>query len=356
MKRQRIFLIAALLLSVLSIFAIVYKKGGLKKSNTPQKLATVFAITDTASITRVFMADMFGNRVLLSKTETGWMVDHNNAASIYKIYDLISTLSSIQIAQPVAKAAHKSTIEMLAVNSTKVEVYATQPLFKIFNYPFFTKERLLKTYFFGDATQTNLGSYALLQGMSEPYIIYKPGFRGYLTPVFSTSPIDWYSPRIFGTKLTRIKNATFTDIANPENSFSVEKSGPRTFSLFDTYHNPILDYDTILLINMLSEFRERNYERYLPKLPQSLKDSIIQFNFYKVISLTDVDDNTTTLKLYHLIDRGSLYENEDLIQEIYEEFNKDRCYATINDNVEEIYTVQFFHFDRQIQPLSYYLK
>jgi len=356
MKRQKIYLILACLLAVLSIVAIVYKKGGFNKSMSTKKLSTIFAIKDTTSITRIFMADMFGNKVLLTKTGEGWMVDHHKPAFAYKINDLLETLATIRVAQLVPKSGHRTLIEIMAVNSTKVEVSETKPKFTLFKHPFFTKERLLKTYYFGDATPTNLGSYALLEGMSEPYVIYKPGFRGYVTPQFSTDPVDWYSPRVFGTKLTRIQNASFIDTEKPENSFFVEKSGPRSFSLFNVHKNLISDYDTLLLINMLSEFRERNYEMFFSKISPTLKDSILQLGFFKIISVTDVANQTTTLKLYRQINTGSLYIDGDLIEEIYHEFDRDRCYATINDNNDEIYTIQFYHFDRQIQPLSYFLK
>ncbi|MCL2434896.1 MAG: DUF4340 domain-containing protein [Lentimicrobiaceae bacterium] len=356
MKKQKVYFIIACLLVVLSVLAIVYKKGGLQKSANTQKISTAFAIKDTATITRIFMADMYGNKVLLTKHGGSWMVDNRKPAASFRVHDLLITLTALRIKQPIAKVAQRSIIEALAVNSTKVQVYETKPLFTIFRRPFFTKERLLKTYFLGDATQNNLGSYALLEGMSEPYIIYRPGFRGYVAPQFSPDPIDWYSPKIFSTKLTRIQNASFIDLENPENSFFVEKSGPRSFTLFDVHKNVILNYDTTLVINMLSEFRERNYEMFLNKISQSLKDSIIQFNFFKIISLTDVENQTTVMKLYRQIDEGELYEDGQLIEEIYQEFNRDRCYATINENTDELFTIQFFHFDRQIQPLSYFLK
>jgi len=353
MKKQKIYVIVACLLAILSVLAIIYKSGGLKKS-TPT-ISTIFAIEDTTAVTRIFMADMFQSKVLLSKTDTGWMVNNEKPAAIHKIAELLTTLNALRVAQPVAKAAHNSTIQMLATSATKVEIYAKKPLFTLFGITFFTKERLIKTYFMGDATQNNLGSFALLEGLPEPYIIYKPGFRGYVTPQFSPNPIDWYSHTIFDTKLTRIQNASFIDLENPENSFFVEKSSTRTFSLFDSEHKIIQNYDTTLLINMLSEFRQRNYEQLLYKVSSSFKDSILP-NLYKIISVTDVNNKITTMKLYHLIEEGSLYEDGDLVSDVYQEFSRDRSYATLNDNTDEIYTIQFFHFERQIQPLSYYLK
>jgi hypothetical protein len=303
------------------------------------------------------MADMYGNKVLLAKMPAGWMVDHQRPAAEYKVRSLLNTLHTIRVAQTVAKNAQQSTISVLATTSIKVMVYSKEPLFTLFGIPFFTKERLAKTYFLGDATQNSLGSYALLEGMSEPYIIYKPGFRGYVTPQFSPKPLDWYSPRIFDTKLTRIQRASFVDLENPNNSFSVEKSGPRTFTLFDVHNKEIMNYDTILLTNMLSEFRDKNYEQILHQISPERKDSIVQSNYYKIISLTDVENKTTTMKLYHLLISHSLYDdNNVLIDDNYQKLSEDRCYAVVNDNTDELYTVQFFHFDRQIQPLSYFLK
>jgi hypothetical protein len=356
MKKQKIYALLACLLAVFSVFIIINKSGGFNKSRKVKALSTIFAVEDTASVTRIFMADMFQNKVLLSKTEAGWVVDYDKPASAMRVTDLLATLNALRVAQPVAKEAHHSTIQMLATSATKVEIYATKPLFSLFGYPFFSKERLEKVFFLGDATQNNMGSFASLEGMEEPYVVYMPGFRGYVTPQFSPKPTDWYSHLIFDTKLTRIQKASFVDLENSDNSFFVEKSGARTFSLFDVHDNILRDYDTTLLINMLSEFKQRNYEQYLTKIAQSLKDSIIQFNLFKTISVTDVDNKTTTMKLYHQINTGSLYEDGDLVAEIYNEFSKDRCYATMNENTKDIYTIQFFHFDRQLQPLSYYLK
>ncbi|MCL2245512.1 MAG: DUF4340 domain-containing protein [Lentimicrobiaceae bacterium] len=356
MKRQNLYLVLASLLAILTIFAIVYKRGAFSKSTNSKNLSAVFAIKDTTAVSKIFMANMFGDKVLLTKTSEGWMVDNQKPAAIHKIKDLLATMVTIRVAQPIAKKAQNSIIQLLAVSSIKVEIYETKPLFKLLGHPFFEKERLSKTYFLGDATQNSLGSYASIEGMPEPYIVYKPGFRGYITPQFSPKPIDWYSQLVFSTKLTQIQNASFIDIANPENSFSVCKSGPRTFSLFDIHNNAILDYDTTLLINMLSEFRQRYYERFFPKMENSLKDSITQFNLSKTISVTDVDNKTTTLNIYHYISQGELYEDDQLIQEDYYEIVRDRFYATINDNKDEIYTVQYTQYVRQFQPLSYFLK
>jgi len=356
MKKQKVYLVLTSILAILSILAIVHKRGGFNKSMNPKNLSTIFAIEDSSTVTKIFMANMFGDKVLLTKTSEGWMVDNFKQAENHKIKDLLYSMVTIRVAQPIAKNAQNSIIQMLAISSTKVEIYESKPLFKLFGYPFFTKERLSKTYYLGDATQNSLGSYASIEGMSEPFIVYKPGFRGYLTPKFSPTPMDWYSQLVFSTKLTQIQTASFIDIEKPENSFSVVKSGPRTFNLFDAHNNSIQEYDTAKLINMLSELRATYYESLIPDMRQAAKDSIIQFNFFKRISVTDNNNQTTTLNFFYLHEEGSLYEDNEMIEEFYIDLDKHRCYAILNDNTDEIYTVQFFQFERLLQPLGYFLK
>jgi hypothetical protein len=265
-------------------------------------------------------------------------------------------MASIRVAQPIANSAMNSIIQMLAVSSTKVEIYEIKPLFTIFGVPFFKKERLSKTYYLGDATQNNLGSFALVEGMDTPYIIYKPGFRGFVTPQFSPKPIDWYSQLVFTTKLTQIQNASFIDMEKPEESFHIAKSGPRTFTFYDSHKNEICNYDTTLLINMLSEFRERYYEKFFHEMEKSMKDSIVESKYVKSISITDIHNITTTLQLYYLVEKGDLYEDGEWVQADYEDISLDRFWAIINGNHNEIYSVQYVQYLRQIQPASYYMR
>lgn len=356
MKKQRVYLILATVLAILAILAIVFQKRGFNKSMSSKSLSSVFAIKDTAVVTKIFMADMFEEKVLLTKTPNGWLVNNEKPAETVKVKNLLITMASIRVAQPIAKNAQNSIIQLLSVSSTKVEVYETKPLFTLFGSHFFLKERLSKTYFLGDATQDNLGSFAVLEGMPDPYIIYKPGFRGYVTPQFSPKPIDWYTTLVFTTKLTQIQSASFIDVENPDNTFFVTKSGPRSFTLSDVHNNVVLDYDTIRLINMLSDFRSRYYETFLQNMKKSLKDSIAQSNYFKRFIITDINNKTTTLDMYYIVEKGDLYQDGQLIEKDYDDINLDRYYAIINGNKDEIYSVQYVQYFKQLQPLSYYLK
>jgi len=245
------------------------------------------------------------------------------------------------------------------VNAVKVEIYQKAPKFKIFGIPFFTKERNVKTYYMGPSTMDNVANYAILEGFDEPCIVHIPGFRGFLTPFYSFRPVDWFSCDLFSTKITRIKSLLVEDFEHPEESFYVEKSGPRFFTLYNFHNELIADYDTVKLLDMLAEYRDKNYEVYVSGMSESAKDSILRNNHFKTITLTDVNGEKTTLDMYRKLEKDPYYLDAivgGMARAEDEPYNRDKFYAILNGNTKDLVQCQYFHFDRQLQPLSYFLK
>ena len=149
------------------------------------------------------------------------------------------------------------------------------------------------------------------------------------------------------------------DFENPEESFYVEKSGPRFFNLYNIHKELITDYDTAKLLDMLAEYRDKNYEVYVTGMSDRAKDSILRYNHFKTITLTDVNGEKTTLDMYRKMEPDPYYLDaiigrEELEQE--EPYNRDKFYAVLNGNTKDLVQCQYYHFDRQNQPLSNFLK
>lgn len=356
MKKNKLYIIIASILVLASIFVILQRNNVFSSQDEKGFRGSIFAIKDTNLVTKIFMADMRGNQVLLSRLSTGWVVNDSTPALKANVDDLLSTLQNLVIKQTVAKTAQGNIIKMLSTKAVKVDVHQIAPKFKIFGISFFTKERITKTYYMGDATMDNMGNYALIDGMKEPYVVTIPGFRGFVTPQFSTNPLDWYSHTLFQTKLTRIASVEFIDVENPDESFLVKKEGARFFSLFDRNSKQISHYDTTFVIDMLSEFRERNYLSIETNLTPQKRDSIIKNDLFKIIVLTDVEGVKTELRFYRLMQLVQEYENDVLIGEPKMAANLDACYGTYNGDLKTIYKLQYHYFDRQLQPLSYFIK
>ncbi len=358
MKKNRIYIISTILLLLICLVIILFKTGVFHTANSVPK-SDIFAVKDTSAITRIFIADMNGEYVLLSRRDGEWYVQDSILAQTPKIKDLLGIIHNVTLQQTVAKTAQSNINKMMSVNAIKVEIYQKAPKFTLFGIKFFNKERKTKTYYMGPATMDNMANFAILEGYDEPCIVYIPGFRGFITPFFSFRPIDWYNCDLFSTKITRIKTLTVQDFENPEESFIVEKSGPRFFSLFNGQHQPILDYDTIKLLDMLSEYRDLNYEQYISSMNQSTKDSVLQFNKFKTITLVDVNGQETRLDMYRKLEPDAMYLDAIIGMEDSDSdlpYNRDKFYAILNGHTKDMLQCQYYHFDRVNQPLSYFLK
>lgn len=357
MKKKSVYIVLAAAFAAACLLAILFKTGVVRSKDTPQ--SDLFAVKDTATVTKIFIADMNGESVLLTRRNDVWYVEDTVRAMPEKVEQLLSVISNVTMLQTVAKTAQSNINKMMSANAVKVEIYRTAPKFKVFGLKCFTKERLAKTYYMGPATMDNMANFAILEGFGEPCIVGIPGFRGFLTPSYSFRPADWYNCDLFTTKITRIKTLAVQDYEHPEESFTVEKAGTRFFSLFDARHNPVMHYDTVRLIDMLAEYRDKNFERPVVGMTASARDSIIGNNHFKTIRLTDVNGKTTTLDLYRKLAEDNLYldaviggvKGADSLP-----YNRDKFYAVSNGRYDRLVQCQYYHFDRQLQPLSYFLK
>ncbi len=353
-KRNIILLICAAVLAIGCLLLVLWKKNVFNKSDLQ---VDMFAVQDTATITRVFMADMHENTVLLTKTADGWRLSDTIPVIAGKVESLLSTMQNLRVQQPASKNSIENVNRMMAVSAIKVEIYENAPLFTLFKKGFFVKERRTLTYYMGPATQSNTSNYAILEGREDmPCIVYIPGFRGFVTPRYSPFAEDWISHKLFDTKLTRIQEVVITDYDNPAESFRIEKAGARFFHFYDGQGQMVAQYDTNKVINYLSDFRNRNYESVATEMAPDKRDSIIRSSRFKTIKVTDVNGKTDELTFYRMDSEYDYYDaSGNHIDDIEMLYNRDRCYATLNGDKRKLYRVQYYHFDRLLQPFSYFV-
>ena len=349
MKKNTLYIIIAAVLVVAAIVAVLFKTGVIKTSDDYLSY-DAFAVKDTNNITKIFLADMQGEYVLLQRTDAGWVVRDSILVMKPIMEEFLTTIASLSVKQVVPKTGQNTINKVLSTSSIKVDIYQHKPKFKIFGIAFGNKERKTKTYYMGPATMDNLSNFALLEGSEDPYIVYVPGFRGFATPIYSTNYADWINHDIFQTKITRIQTAEFIDFEHPEESFKAVKTGARFFDVYD-YQNNKVAYDTLKVIDMLSEFRDKNFEDIILSFSPEKIDSIYQKQHFKTIILTDIEGRQTTLELCY-----KLNELEDEDGNSITEADEDNFYGVIKKNYKQMYLCQFFHFDRQVQPLSYFTK
>ncbi len=349
MKKYRLAFIFTFLLAVLAVTLLLKNHKG-----TLRKQENFFAVSDTSTITRFFLADKHNNTTKIARSDDGsWKLNDKYRASSDAVQIMLKTLLAVDVKEPVSKAARNTVIRMLAGKSVKIEVY--QRVFRISLFGFlrlFPHEKCTRTYYVGDATMDNRGTYMLMEGSEEPYIVYIPGFRGFVATRYTALEEDWRDHSIFASKLPDIKSVSVRYSEKPEMSFIITNSENRNFSLASlTDNRPVTAFDTLKLIEYLGSFRRINFESFLNDMEKQKKDSITASTPTYLISLTDKSGKEYSLKAW----RRRAAPGELDLEGKPTLWDRDRMYAQLGGSGDFV-IIQYFVFDRLLAPITWFAK
>ncbi|HAH59584.1 MAG: DUF4340 domain-containing protein [Lentimicrobium sp.] len=348
MRKNRIVLfIIVLILGVLAAVLILGRSGTTLDSRTGD-----FAVPDTAAITRIFMADKSDRTVLLERQPDGtWMLNGQYKAHQENMGILLNTIANIAVRQPVARAAHDNILKLLAARSVKVEVYKNSYRIKLGSIRLFPYEKKARTFYIGDATMDNNGSYALIEGAGKPVVVYLPGLRGYISSRFTTLENDWRMHTIFAHKLPEIASIEVNFPLQPSESFRLVNNDNKSISLFQLESNmQVTDYDTLKLMNYINAYRNIRFETLLNDMEPERRDSITSQSPIYIITLNTTDGQTMKVKTFA---RKLPVPELDVFDDTTIIFDRDRMYALINDD-KDFVLIQYFVFDKILRPLSWF--
>ncbi|TSA27548.1 MAG: hypothetical protein D4R67_05820 [Bacteroidetes bacterium] len=348
MKKNRLILLVVLILAVVAILLFITRKDITFRSSLSD-----FAVADTAAVTKIFMADKNNNTVTLTRQPNGqWMVNDTWPASKFNMDMLLQTMLNLAVKEPVSQAAHNNIVRELAVNSVKVEIYQRVyriDLFSIIRW--FPHEKLTKVYYVGGATQSNRGSYMLMENSPTPFVIYLPGFRGFVSPRYTPMVNAWRDYTIFRKEFPEIARVQVEIPIRENESFVITDNRNRSVSLYTFPEmEPIGGFDTLAALNFLTGFRNLNFEGILNEMNPAEKDSILASTPFIIITLTDTAGVSRTLRAFFKKGYGEEDINGNPIR-----YDRDRFYASINEG-KDFVLVQYFSFDRVLRPRSFFFR
>jgi hypothetical protein len=344
MKKHRYTLILTALLVIIAAMLLVNRSNG-----TMREKDNTFAVSDTASITKIFLADKRNNTVKLEKIEGGaWKLNNSFIANKESVTVMLKTLVSVDIKAPVAKAARNNIIKLLAAKSVKVEVYQRVHRINLFGkIKLFPHEKMTKVYYVGDPTQDNIGTYMLMEGKEQPYVVYMPGFRGYVSTRYSAKEVDWRDHGLFDLKLPNIKRVGIVYTDAPQYSFMITNDDNRRFTLQAS--SPIKQFDTLKVINYLGSFRRINYEALLSDFSKHKYDSITSQPTAFVLTIEDKMGKVQVLEAW----KRKAAAGELDIEGNPTEWDRDRMFARMKGS-DDLVLIQYFVFDHILKPLNWF--
>lgn len=339
MKKGSIIGIAILsILTAISIY--VYKSKN--KTSTLDKEASDFAVKDTASIDKIFLADKDNKSVLVEKTATGWKLNGKHDVRPDVIDLLLYTIRMVEVSSPISKSSRENVIKVMSSKSTKVEIYS--------------KGKIIKQYYVGHPTQDHLGTYMLLTNLEtgenydEPFITHIPGFDGFLTTRYNTEELDWRDRLVLNYTPPKIKQIRMDLHEFPDSSFVIDLFSLQRFGLKALKQNQSLPFDEERIKQFIAYFQNVNCEVVLDKnnpLVDSLSKSAMPF---ATLTIVDRENQQNSCEFFHKQPNKSKNEQYGIDYK----YDPDRLFIRYN-NGKEYGVAQYYVFGKILQTYQYFL-
>ncbi len=333
MNKTLIYFLLLLMLSAAVYFLVIRKS-----SSTLNEKEKSFAVEDTAAIYKIFIADMTGKKVVLLRTGNGWTVNDRFEVRADYMKSLLATIKKLNVSYPVPEAAEKTVITALASSNKKVEIYDR-------------KGTMIKSYFVGGGTLDSEGTYFLMNGSQNPYVVSVPAFEGVLDTRYVTDEQVIRSTALFRLSGNEINMITVDYAGQPDSSFTIKVLGADSFEISNNNKGTLTtgNFNKEKVHNYLALYASVYCESYVNDLPK--KDSILQTPSFCSIAVTDRRRQTQTVTCYHM-PRNSTSEQFDAKgNELL--YDADRFFATVH-NDKDFVILQRFHFGRLLKSFAYF--
>lgn len=288
MNKKNILLLA-LLLAVVGVAIYFYKQdqGSSIKSNP----FTQFAIEDTNTITKIFIADHDGNTALLERSNNSrlWDLNRKYKAREDAVKNLLQVINRVRVRGNVASTARDNMMKVMASSGKKVEIYTNGE-----NTP-------SKIYYIGPNTPDHTGTIMLLEledeGKSpEPYICHMEAFTGFLNPRFFAEEMEWRYTGIFDYPKLEISKVEVQHSV-PAWSFEINYNGGNQIKL-SHLGQPVPRFDTVGVKDFLLLFKKVHLESYRTFLKPEVEDSIRKSPPVVRLIVTNKKNEKEVLSLY----------------------------------------------------------
>jgi hypothetical protein len=295
-----------------------------------------FAIPDTGSVTRIFIADQHGRKIDLKRTPAGWTVNDIYKAKEHDVNLLLRTFKRVEVKSPVPKAAEAKMLRVMAANGKKVEIYQGG-------------EKPTKIWIVGHGTKDHFGTYALLEKPDEgrsnaPFILGMGAFTGTLSSRFHTDLDIWRSSVYFTLdELRDLASVKLETPLAPANSYSILQSSSGLFSLLDHLGRPY-HFDTVLVKGAVLSTKQLNYEEI--QRDPTFRDSLLKTTPNHILSFTKRNGEVVRSKFWYQPYRGEA-PPFGVPRPLFDELRMD---ALIEDTL--LVVVQRPSLERMLQPIS----
>jgi len=319
MKRTWLLIALFLLLGIGVFYTIKYKNKQSGGSRVSWDMD--FAVRDTAGITRIFLADRSGNTATLVRKDGHWLYNNTYKARQTAVQTLLETLHNVNVRYLPTKGAEPAMVKSLAAEGVKVEIYGKD-------------NSLIKSYYVGGVTSDETGTYMIMEGAEQPYVVHIPTFIGQLRVRYMLGDDNWRDRTVFFEKAEDIQ---FVSVEYPQQksaSFKVEKTGNAAYEVRPFYSTTPVSKSPQrkgVAEAYLLQFERLVAEAYETSNPA--KDSVTALVPFAIVSLTKADNTTKRVRFWPVSIEKNVHDGSAFIIRYFTDVNDGEAFLLTQQHV-----------------------
>lgn len=169
-----------------------------------------FAVPNTGDIYKVFIADRKGQTATLERKKDYWLYNGKARARATAVSSLMETIAKLNVKYIPPDAARAPMLKSIAAEGLKVEIYDKAG-------------KLMKCYYVGGVTADEHGTYMMMEGAEQPYVVHIPSFIGQLRVRYLLGDDAWMDRTVFSEKPEEVQSITVEYPKMKSESFRLEK-------------------------------------------------------------------------------------------------------------------------------------
>ncbi|TNE59163.1 MAG: DUF4340 domain-containing protein [Bacteroidetes bacterium] len=318
MKRTWL-LVALFLLLGASAFYALWKKNNQSGSYVSWDMD--FAISNTAEIEKIFIADRSGQSATLERKDGYWLYNNTYKARPTAIQTLLKTIQNLTVLYLPPKAAEGTMIKSLAAEGLKVEIYGKD-------------SKMLKTYYVGGVTNDERGTYMIMEGAEQPYVVHVPSFIGQLRVRYMLGDDNWRDRTVYSEKPEEIQKISVEYPQQKSASFVLEKVDKATYEItpfFSTTPRSKTPQRKGMAEAYLLQFENLGAEGFETNYP--LRDSVTALVPFAIVNLTRTDSTTQQVRFWPVSIEHRAQTGEPYVIRYFTEVNKGEAFLLTQDHV-----------------------
>lgn len=172
-----------------------------------------FAVENREDISKIFIAQRSGKKLLLEKKGNQWLIDNEYVAHPNVVQNMLDVLTGLEMQFIPPQSAYDIMMKAIGRIGIKVEIYGEN-------------DALLKSYQVGGTTSGELGTVFLMDGSQQPYVMELPNFEGSLRGRYLFDHPDQLRDRtVFAFEENNIQEISINYPKDRKSSFKLVRSG-----------------------------------------------------------------------------------------------------------------------------------